>query len=89
MPAREPPHFHKHLNASKALAHVLRIKGQRVSVCKGIIPYIKKVQYKVLYNAGRLKSRASQKRKAEVDEDIADSQLTTVAAHYCIASTSD
>ena len=55
MPARGPPHFHKHLNASKALAHVLRIKGQSVSACKGNIPYNKKVQYKCLYNAGQLK----------------------------------
>jgi hypothetical protein len=55
MPARGPPHFHKHMNASKALAHVLRIKGRSISACKGNIPYAKKEQYKALYNAGRLK----------------------------------
>ena len=32
MPARGPPHFHKHVNASKALAHVLRLKGQSVGL---------------------------------------------------------
>ena len=49
MPARGPPHFFKHLNASKALAHVLKIKGKSVSACKGNIPFAKKVQYKALY----------------------------------------
>jgi len=70
------------LNASKALAQVLRIKGQSVSACKGNIPHNKKVQYKGLYNAGQLKLRESKPRKAEVDDNIADSQLTTVAAHF-------
>ena len=88
MPARGPPHFHKHVNASKALAHVLKLKGQSVSACKGNIPYAKKVQYKALYNAGRLKSKLSKRRKEELDYDIAESQAKTVATHFP-ASTSD
>ena len=81
MSARGPPHFHKHVNASKALAHLLKLKGQSVSACKGKgnIPNVKKVQYKALYNAGQLKSKLSKRRKEELDYDIAESQAKTVA----------
>jgi len=81
MPARGPPHFFKHLNATKALAHVLRIKGASVSACKGNIPFAKKMQYKALYNAGRVKSKMSSERKAELEYDIAESQ-ERMASNY-------
>ena len=82
MPARGPPHFFKYLNATKALAHVLRIKGASVSACKGNIPFAKRVQYKALYNTGRVKSKMSSERKAELDYDIAESQDRVAASHY-------
>ena len=81
MPARGPSHFFKHLNATKALAHVLRIKGASVSACKGNIPFAKKMQYKALYNAGRVKSKISSERKAELEYDIAESQ-DRMASNY-------
>ncbi len=43
--------FCKSVNATKALAHILKIKGQDVAICKGVIPYPKKKAYKSLYNA--------------------------------------
>ena len=46
MPARGPPHFHKYLNASKALAHVLKLKGQSVSACKVKFPMQKRCSRK-------------------------------------------
>ena len=82
MPAQGPANFFKHLNATKALAHVLRIKGASVSACKGNIPFPKRVQYKALYNAGRVKSKMSSERKAELDYDIAESQDRVAASHY-------
>jgi len=82
MPARGPSHFFKHLNATKALAHVLRIKGASVSACKGNIPFAKRVQYKALYNTGRVKSKMLSERKAELDYDIAESQDRVAASHY-------
>ena len=46
-PARGPPKFHKHINATKALAHVLIMKGHNISICKGVIPYAKKISIKL------------------------------------------
>ena len=92
MPARRPPHFHKYVNASKALAHVLRLKGQSVSACKGNIPYAKKVQYKALYNAGRLKSKQSKRRKEELDYDITEShpeRLQLIFLHQHLINAGD
>jgi hypothetical protein len=47
--------FRKSVNATKALVHVLKIKGQDVAICKGVIPYPKKKAYKALYSANHIK----------------------------------
>ena len=82
MPARGPPKFRMHINATKALCHVLRLKGNSVSICKGIIPPAKKIQYKALYNAGRVRKREKGVRAAEMGDDIAESQDRFVADHF-------
>jgi len=45
-PVRGAPKFFKHINATKALAHILRMKGHKISICKGSFPYEKKCSIK-------------------------------------------
>jgi hypothetical protein len=44
-PTQGPLYMFKHVNATKALHHVLKMPNQNIRPCKGNIPYPKKVQY--------------------------------------------
>jgi len=54
--------FRKTVNATKALCHVLKLRGNAIGTCKGTIPYAKKRVYKALYNANRIKIKDKQGR---------------------------
>ena len=41
----------------KALAHAQKLAGQDVTICRGIIPYEKKMAYKALYNMNLVKNK--------------------------------
>ncbi len=62
--------FCKSVNATKALAHFLKIKGQDVAICKGVIHYPKKKVYKALYNANQIKIKEKKMRDATMRGEI-------------------
>jgi hypothetical protein len=74
--------FRKSVNATKALAHVLKIKGQDVAICKGVIPYPKKKAYKALYNANQIKIKEKKMRDATMQGEIFEFQDKLLAAHF-------
>ena len=74
--------FRKSVNATKALAHVLKLKGQDVALCRGIIPYQKKMAYKALYNINRVKKKEKEARDAALRGEILSFQDRSLTAHF-------
>jgi hypothetical protein len=72
----------KSINATKALAHVLKIKGQDVPICKGVIPYPKKKVHKALYNANQIKIKETKMRDATMQGEILEFQDKLLAAYF-------
>jgi hypothetical protein len=74
--------LHKTVNATKALCHVLKLRGNAVGTCKGIIPYAKKRAYKALYNANQIKIKDKQGRDAALRDEIVEFQDKLLSAHF-------
>ncbi len=56
--------FHKTVNAIKVLVHVLKLKGQAIGTCRGVIPYAKERAYKALNNVKQIKIKDKRVRDA-------------------------
>ena len=74
--------FRKSVNATKALAHVLKLAGQDVAICRGIIPNQKKMAYKALYNMNLVKKEEKKVRDAALQGEILSFQDQSLAAHF-------
>ena len=74
--------FRKTVNATKALCHVLKLRGNAVGTCKGTIPYSKKRAYKALYNVNRIKIKDKQGRDAALRGEIVEFQDKSLSAHF-------
>jgi hypothetical protein len=74
------PQFFKSVNATKALCHVLNVRGQDIRLCRGDIPDKNVAQYRALYMT---KLSAKEQRTAQrhhLQNKISDLQETTVDA---------
>ena len=56
--------FRKRVTATKAIAHVLKLAGQDVVICRRIIPIAKKKVYRALYNLNQMKIEEKKTRDA-------------------------
>jgi hypothetical protein len=74
--------FRKSVNATKALAHVPKLVGQDVAVCRGIIPYEKKMAYKALYNMNLVKKNEKKARDAALRGEIHSFQDQLLVAYF-------
>jgi hypothetical protein len=74
--------FQRGVNATKALAHVLKLAGQDVAICKGIIPYEKKMAYKALYNMNLVKKKKKKARDAALRGEIHSFQDQSLVAYF-------
>ena len=56
--------FRKRVTATKAIAHVLKLAGQDVVICRRINPMAKKKVYRALYNLNQVKIQEKKTRDA-------------------------
>ena len=68
------PAFCKTVNATKALAHVMKLPGNNVALCKGDIPFAKQRQYHKFYNRALLMRKQKKAAKSYFNRDIEDRQ---------------
>ncbi len=74
--------FRKTVNATKALAHVLKFAGQDVAICRGIIPTAKKKAYRALYNLNQAKIQEKKARDDTLRGELHSFQDQSLDAHF-------
>jgi hypothetical protein len=74
--------FQKSVKATKALAHILKLAGQDVAICRGIIPYEKKMVYKALYNMNLAKKKEKKARDSTLRGEIHSFQDQSLVAYF-------
>ena len=72
------PQFFKSVNATKALCHVLKVKGQDIRLCRGVIPDQNVAQYWNLYVAKLTAKEQRMEKRHHLQSKISDLQEATL-----------
>jgi len=72
------PQFFKLVNATKALCHVLKVRGQDIRLCRGEIPDRYVAQYRSLYMSKLSAKEHRTAQRHQLQNKISDLQERTV-----------
>ena len=72
------PQFFKSVNATKALCHVLKVRGQDIRLCRGEIPDRNVAQYRSLYLSKLSAKEQRTAQRHQLKNTISDLQERTV-----------